>query len=113
MMNWLPDVLCAVFLLAGAFFVVVGGIGVFRFPDFYTRLHGAGVTDTLGTGLILIGLTFQAGLSLNGVKLLMILVFLFVTGPTSCHALAQAAHTSGLQPEIKDGLTDRDAASHE
>lgn len=98
-MNLLADILCAICLLSGAFFVVVGGIGVFRLPDFYTRLHGGGVTDTLGAGLILIGLTFQAGLSLDSAKLIMIAIFLFVTGPTSCHALAQAARANGLEPE--------------
>lgn len=93
------DVISAMMLLAGAFFVLVGGIGIFRLPDFYTRLHGAGVTDTLGAGLIILGLMLQAGFTLAAVKLVMILGFLFVTSPTSCHALAQAARTNGLQPE--------------
>ena len=109
-MSLAADLLCSLLLLAGAFFVVVGAIGVFRLPDFYTRLHGGGVTDTLGAGLILIGLTFQSGFSLSTVKLLMVLVFLLVTGPTSCHALAQAARTSGLEPE---GLEENCAANEE
>ena len=98
-MSILADLISALCLLAGAFFVAVGGIGIFRLPDFYTRLHGGGVTDTLGAGLIALGLMFQSGLSLDTVKLLMIVVFLFVTGPTSCHALAQAARTCGLEPQ--------------
>lgn len=97
-MSILAEILCAGFLLSGAFFVVVGAVGIFRLPDFYTRLHGGGVTDTLGAGLILVGLMFQSGLSLDSVKLMMVLVFLLVTGPTSCHALAQAARASGLEP---------------
>ncbi len=92
-------VVSGVFLLAGAFFVLVGGIGVFRLPDFFTRLHGGGVTDTLGAGLILVGLMFQAGLTLATIKLVMILIFLLVTSPTSCHALAQSARAQGLEPE--------------
>lgn len=92
------EIISLVALITGAFFVFVGGIGVFRLPDFYSRLHGAGVTDTLGAGLILIGLMFHVGLSLTALKLAMILIFLFVTGPTSCHALAQAARAQGLQP---------------
>ncbi len=98
-MSLLADFICAVFLLSGAFFVLVGAIGVFRLPDFYTRLHGTGVTDTLGAALILLGLTFQSGLSLATAKLVMILLFLLVTGPTSCHALAQAARVNGLEPK--------------
>ncbi len=92
-------VVSGAFLLAGAFFVLVGGIGVVRLPDFYTRLHGGGVTDTLGAGLILVGLMFQAGLTLVTIKLLMILIFLLVTSPTSCHAHAQSARAQGLEPE--------------
>ena len=105
-MTVFVNLLCAAFLLGGAFFVVVGAVGIFRLPDFYTRLHGGGVTDTLGAGLILIGLTFQAGWTLDTVKLLMVLGFLLVTGPTSSHALAQAARTSSLEPESLVGNCD-------
>ena len=97
-MSLLFDAASTVFLLTGAFFVLVGAIGVYRLPDFYTRLHGAGITDTLGAGLVLVGLAIQAGLTLATVKLLMILVFLLITSPTSCHALAQAARANGLEP---------------
>ena len=98
-MSSIADGISVLFLLTGSFFVIVGGIGIFRLPDFYTRLHGGGVTDTLGAGLILTGLAFQSGLSLDTAKLGIVLVFLLVTGPTSCHALAQAARTSGLEPQ--------------
>jgi multicomponent Na+:H+ antiporter subunit G len=54
-------------LLAGSFFAVVGGIGLVRLPCFYARFHGAGITDTLGAGLILTGLMFQGGFSLDTV----------------------------------------------
>ncbi|MDG2380196.1 MAG: monovalent cation/H(+) antiporter subunit G [Pirellulaceae bacterium] len=86
------------FLLTGSVFAVIGGIGIVRLPDFYTRLHAGGVTDTLGAGLILIGLMFQAGLTLATVKLLMVLLFLLVTSPTACHLLAQVALNEGLEP---------------
>jgi multicomponent Na+:H+ antiporter subunit G len=87
-------------LLGGSFFAVVGAIGVVRLPDFYTRLHAAGITDTLGAGLILLALMFQAGLSLVLVKLVMILGFLLLTSPTACHALAHAALSDGLEPRV-------------
>jgi multicomponent Na+:H+ antiporter subunit G len=98
-MSVVLDIVSAAMLLGGAFFVVVGGIGIVRLPDFYTRLHGAAVTDTLGAGLILLGLTLQAGFTLAAVKLLMIFGFMLVTSPTSCHALAQAARANGLEPK--------------
>ncbi|MDE3000967.1 MAG: monovalent cation/H(+) antiporter subunit G [Gemmatimonadota bacterium] len=85
-------------LLLGSFFCIVGGIGLIRLPDFYSRMHGAGVTDTFGAGLLLVGLMLQGGLSMVTVKLLLILLLVFLTGPASTHAVAKAAFTSGLKP---------------
>ena len=87
-------------ILTGSFFAVVGGMGIVRLPDFYSRLHGGGITDTMGAGLLLLGLMFQAGLTLVTIKLAMIFFFLFVTSPTSCHALASSALAHGLEPLI-------------
>ena len=55
-MEAVLDLVSMVLLLAGSAFVLIGGIGVLRLPDFYTRIHGAGITDTLGAGLVLLGL---------------------------------------------------------
>jgi multicomponent Na+:H+ antiporter subunit G len=68
-----------------------------RMPDFYTRGHAAGITDTLGAGLILLGLMFQAGVSLISAKLVMVLFFLYVTSPTSTHALFKSAYAGGIR----------------
>ena len=94
------DIVTWIFLLGGSFFAVVGGVGIVRLPDFFTRLHGGGITDTMGAALILVGLMFQAGWSLALVKLVMILGFLWITSPTACHALAQAALADGLEPRL-------------
>jgi len=106
--GWTSYLISWICLMAGAFFAVVGGIGILRLPDFYSRLHGGGVTDTMGAGLIMLGLMCQAGFSLVTVKLIMILFFLMITSPTACHALAHAAWTDGLKPlslENEDGPT--------
>ncbi len=100
-MDFLILILSWVFMLSGAFFVVVGAIGIYRFPDFYSRLHGAGVTDTLGAELIVIGLIIQAGqagLIFVSIKLALIAAFLFFTSPTATHAIANAAYVAGLKP---------------
>lgn len=102
-MELFLDVVSVSCLLVGSIFAVIGGIGINRLPDFFARMHGAGITDTMGAGLILIGLMFQAGLSLVTVKLLMILFFLFVTSPTSTHALAKSALAHGLEPKLGNG----------
>ncbi len=89
------------FVLLGSLFCIVGGIGLLRLPDFFTRMHGAGVTDTLGAGLVLVGLMFHAGLSLVTVKLMMILFIIYLTSPTGTHAVARAAHAAGLKPLLQ------------
>ena len=90
-------------LLAGSFFAVVSSLAMVRLPDYYSRVHGAGITDTMGAGLILLGLAFQAGLSLVTAKLFFVLVFIVITGPTASHALAKAAYQLGLEPVVDDG----------
>jgi len=92
------DVLSWAFILGGIFFVVVGAIGLLRMPDIFTRLHAAGMTDTMGSGFILVGLCFQSGLSLNLARLLLIWAFLLLTSPISTHALARAALSGGVEP---------------
>ena len=96
-MNWY-DLASWLLLLAGSGFVLIGGVGVLRMPDFFTRLHAAGITDTLGAVLILFGLMIQGGLTLITVKLILILILLMFTSPTASHALAKAALTDGLKP---------------
>ena len=92
------DVLSWISILGGLFFIVVGSIGVLRFPDVYTRLHAAGMTDTMGAGLVLVGLSFQEGLTLITVRLLMIWAFLLFTSPIATHALARAALHGKVEP---------------
>ena len=87
-------------LLVGAVLGIVGTIGVLRFPDFYTRLHAASVTDTAAATLALVGMALLAPSLAVVFKLAVVWLFLFLTGPTSSHALANAAHTAGLQPMI-------------
>ncbi len=100
--DWalLRHALAAALVLAGLFFVFVGAIGVLRLPDFYTRLHAAGVTDTLGAELVLLGLMVEAGWSLTTAKLAVIALFLFLTSPTATHAVANAAYQAGVAPML-------------
>ncbi len=85
-------------LILGAVIVFLGASGVLRLPDFYSRLHAAGVTDTLGTLLVLLGLILFSGFTLLSAKLALVGMFLLLTSPTATHAVANAAHKSGLKP---------------
>jgi multicomponent Na+:H+ antiporter subunit G len=99
-MNLWLDGLSWVCLVAGGLFCIVGAIGMLRMPDFYTRMHAASVIETLGAGLILLGLLLQSGFNLVSVKLLMIGLLIFFVSPTATHALARAAMARGLKPLV-------------
>jgi multicomponent Na+:H+ antiporter subunit G len=99
------DLVSWILLAVGGFFCAVGALGVLRMPDFYTRLHAASVTDTLGAGLILLGLLLQAGWTLVAAKLLVIGLLIFFTSPAATHALAKAALGRGLAPLLAQETT--------
>jgi multicomponent Na+:H+ antiporter subunit G len=99
-MDLLLDTLSWSCLLTGSVFAVVGGVGLLRLPDLFTRMHAGGVTDTMGAGLIMSGLIFQADGWQIVVKLVVITFFMLITSPTSGHALAKAALASGLKPML-------------
>lgn len=102
-MAILIDIASWLCLLVGGAFGIIGAIGMLRFPDFYTRLHAASLTETLCAGLIILGLMLQAGLTLITVKLLFIIGFIFFTSPTAGHALAKAALHGQLAPLLGQG----------
>ena len=83
-------------LTAGGLFVLIGGIGALRMPDLFTRMHASSLTDSLGPMLILGGLALQTGWSLETLKVLAILIFMLITGPTATYALSNAALMAGM-----------------
>lgn len=104
MLNTLIEILSWIFILGGSIFVIIGAFGTLRFPDFWSRLHAVSITDSAGVILLIIGMCLQAGATLTTVKLLIIGVFLFITGPTATHAVANAALVTGLRPAEAKGL---------
>ncbi|MGB8952520.1 MAG: monovalent cation/H(+) antiporter subunit G [Candidatus Aminicenantales bacterium] len=94
-------VLSAIIVSFGAFFLLVGSIGLIRLPDFYSRAHATGKSDTLGILLVVFGLVVHEGLTLNSVKLTLIMAFVGLTSPTATHALTKAAIRFGLRPWFK------------
>ncbi|HUX24858.1 MAG TPA: monovalent cation/H(+) antiporter subunit G [Burkholderiales bacterium] len=97
------DILSWICIVAGGAFCMIGALGLVRMPDFYTRVHAAGIVDTAGAGLMLLGMILQAGFSLIAVKLLMIGLLLLFTSPTATHALVKAALARGLAPLLAPG----------
>tara|TARA_B100000686_G_C16337548_1_gene736235 strand:+ start:170 stop:475 length:306 start_codon:yes stop_codon:yes gene_type:complete len=96
------EILSGILVILGSLSIIVGLLGVYRMPDFFTRLHAASVIDTLGTILILFGLILYAGLNIVSIKLLLILIFILITTPTAAHALAKSALHGKLKPMTDD-----------
>lgn len=92
------EILSWALILSGSFFALVGAFGALRFPDFWSRLHAVSVTDSGGMILLILGMCVHSGLNLVTVKLIIIMAFLFITGPTATHAVANAAWVAGLRP---------------
>jgi len=108
-MQLAVDIVSWVLILLGSFFTLVGGIGLVRMPELYTRMHAASVTDTLGAGFLLLGLMLQAGFSLVTVKLAFLLALIFFLGPVVTHALARAALHENVAPLLAEDRRGRRA----
>jgi multicomponent Na+:H+ antiporter subunit G len=85
------NVVSIVLVSLGVLFLLLGALGILRFPDCYTRMHAAGKCDTLGSLLIVTGVALYHGVSLESAKIVFIAVFIFLTSPTATHAIARAA----------------------
>jgi multicomponent Na+:H+ antiporter subunit G len=98
MIALLLDVLSWILLLTGSAFLLIGGVGLLRFPDFYSRLQAAGITDTLCSITILLGLTLQTDSLSVAAKLLFTLGFLLFTAPLASLSMAKAGRHSKVDP---------------
>jgi multicomponent Na+:H+ antiporter subunit G len=84
--------------LAGGAFFLAGTLGLLRLPDFYSRVHAVAKCDTVGAGLILLALTLHVAPHPEALKIFVLLLLVLVSSPTCGHALARAAHDTGLEP---------------
>jgi multicomponent Na+:H+ antiporter subunit G len=86
-----------IFIAIGLFLMITGSVGILRFPDFFARLHPAGITDSLGAPLTLFGVILIKGLTLFSAKVFLLIILIYLTSPTACHAIAKAAkmHNDG------------------
>lgn len=91
--------------LAGACFFLAGTLGLLRLPDFYTRVHAATKCDTVGASMILLALVVHVAPHPEAWKILALIVLLLLSTPTSGHALARAAHDTGLKAWVGPGET--------
>lgn len=97
-LELLVDILACIFLAGGAFFMIVGVVGLLKFPDFYTRLHATGKCDTLGQMLIIVGCMIYQGFDFITVKLFLVAAYYVFAGPAATHAIMKSAYFTGLKP---------------
>lgn len=99
-MLW-NEIVTTVLLFLGCVVSLTGSLGLLRMPDFYTRLHTAGKTDSLGQFLIFVGLVFVTPDLLTQIKLVGVAMILMIAAPTATHAITKAAHLNDLRPWTK------------
>ncbi len=114
-MNLALDIISWVSLVLGSIVCLLGGIGLIRFPDVYSRTHATSMTDTLGSALILLGLALQVEFGPVTFRLILLLALIYITGPTATHALAKAAYARGITPVLhkEPVLSEEDRLSEE
>ena len=98
------EIIAGIFLIAGLFLIFVAAIGILRLPDFYSRLHASGLSETLGMVLCFIGLIIYEGFTFTSVKLLIIALFFFLANPIGTLVISRAAYRSGLKPWTRKGV---------
>lgn len=88
-------------MTTGLFFLLVGAIGMVRFPDVFSRSHAVGLTDSVGALFSLSGLALYQGFNGNMVRVLLVLALLYLLNPVMTHAMLRAALRSGVKPWTK------------
>lgn len=102
MVEFLRDLAVVFFLLSGTFFFLVGVIGLLRMPDVFTRMHATTKCDTMGAGLIFLGLILWKGFTLVSLVVFLVLLFLWITNPTAAHYIAKGAYESMKPKDQKE-----------
>src|SRR5690625_7138451 len=97
-MTEIQNILCILFVVTGILFMLAGSLGIVRLPDFYSRTHAAGTSDTLGVIFIIVGLIIYEGFTMDSLKLLLISIFFALANPLRTHALAHDLLQHSKQP---------------
>ena len=95
-MNLVRDVVVAALLLGGVFFNVVAAVGLVRLPDAYMRMHATSKTTTLGLAGVLLAVLVHFGSYDVSTKVLLVIVFYFLTAPVGAHMIARSAYICGV-----------------
>ena len=89
MIEWIRFILTAVLMIAGLVIFGISTFGVFRFKYAVNRMHAAAMGDTMGVGLCLVGMAISAPDLFVAAKILMVVVFFWLSAPVSSHLLCR------------------------
>ena len=95
----IAEYIAIVLMIIGAIFSFSGTVGLLRFPDFYTRIHSLGLNDSFGAPVMLVGLSFDIGLNIITLKIILLIIIMMITGALGTHILAKSAYRSGVMPK--------------
>lgn len=89
MLNWIRFSIAAILAVGGVVVIATSVLGVFRFRFALNRMHAAGAIDSLGLLLIMLSLIVAFGISAASLKLLLIIIFLWMTAPVATHLVSR------------------------
>lgn len=111
-MLTIRDIISVCFLFAGMFFCLTTTIGVFRLPDFYTRCHTSGNSETMGLLLTCIGFAINSGFSILSAKILILFLIVCICNPIGSHILARSAYLGGFPMTVSRKRGEHHANTH-
>jgi multicomponent Na+:H+ antiporter subunit G len=94
----MQEIITTILLVTGALFMLIGGLGIVRFPDLYMRISASAKASTLGAGFALLALAVhfnELGITMRAIATI---VFLAITGPVAAHLISRAAYFVGIAP---------------
>ncbi|NEU59268.1 monovalent cation/H(+) antiporter subunit G [Halorussus sp. MSC15.2] len=95
-MNVIQQFVVAALVAVGGFFLLVGTVGLLRFPDVYNRMHASSKATTLGASSMFLAAFAYYGPQGAGLTSLVGILFLFITAPTGSHLISRSAHKMGV-----------------
>lgn len=119
MSSCVVDIIACLLMAVGLVFLIGSLVGMLRLPDFYSRIHASGNSETLGTMLVFLGLALYNGFNTVSFKIILIFIFVFIGNPIGSHILSKSAYKTGhpvwtlkRQAEMEKKEAEADADLH-
>lgn len=111
-MLTIREIISILFLFAGLFFCLTTTLGLYRLPDFYSRCHTSGNSETMGLLLAGIGFIINSGFNVLSAKIVILFLIICICNPIGSHILARTAYKSGFPMSVSEKKEERHADTH-